>query len=65
MCLRIPAGTQSGRVMRLKGRGLPGKTPGDLYLRLMIEVPPAEEAGQWHEEMAMTSGFCPRARLRP
>ncbi|TVP89812.1 MAG: J domain-containing protein [Thioalkalivibrio sp.] len=63
--LRIPPGTQSGRVMRLKGRGLPGKTPGDLYLRLMIEVPSAEEAGQWYEEMAKTSGFRPRSRLRP
>jgi len=63
--LRIPPGTQSGKVMRLKGRGLPGKTPGDLYLRLMIEVPPAEEAGSWYEEMAKTSGFRPRARLRP
>lgn len=63
--LRIPPGTQSGKVMRLKGRGLPGKTPGDLYLRLMIEVPSAEEAGQWYEEMAKTSGFRPRARLRP
>ncbi len=63
--LRIPPGTQSGKVMRLKGRGLPGKTPGDLYLRLMIEVPSVEEAGQWYEEMAKTSGFRPRARLRP
>jgi curved DNA-binding protein len=63
--LRIPAGTQSGKVMRLKGRGLPGKTPGDLYLRLMIEVPPAEEAGEWYDEMAKTSDFRPRARRRP
>lgn len=63
--LRIPPGTQSGKVMRLKGRGLPGKAPGDLYLRLMIEVPSAEEAGQWYEEMAKTSGFRPRSRLRP
>jgi curved DNA-binding protein len=63
--IRIPPGTQSGKIMRLKGRGLPGKTSGDLYLRLMIEVPPAEEAGQWYEEMAKTSGFRPRARLRP
>ena len=63
--LKIPAGTQSGKAMRLKGRGLPGKTPGDLFLRLMIEVPPAEEARQWYEEMARSSGFRPRARLRP
>ncbi|TVP76865.1 DnaJ C-terminal domain-containing protein [Thioalkalivibrio sp.] len=63
--LKVPAGTQSGKVMRLKGRGLPGKTPGDLFLRLMIEVPPVDEAGQWYQEMAKNSGFRPRARLRP
>ena len=63
--LKVPAGTQSGKVMRLKGRGLPGKTPGDLFLRLMIEVPPVDEAGQWYEEMAQSSDFRPRARLRP
>jgi len=62
--LKVPAGTQSGKVMRLKGRGLPGKTPGDLFLRLMIEVPPVDEAGQWYQEMAKNSGFRPRARLR-
>ena len=63
--LKVPPGTQSGKVMRLKGRGLPGKTAGDLFLRLMIEVPPVEEAGAWYEEMARTSDFQPRSRLRP
>ncbi|AGA35226.1 DnaJ-class molecular chaperone CbpA [Thioalkalivibrio nitratireducens DSM 14787] len=63
--LRIPAGSQSGKMMRLRGRGLPGKTPGDLYLRLMIEVPPAAEAGQWYEEMARVSSFRPREGLQP
>jgi curved DNA-binding protein len=63
--LKVPAGTQSGKVMRLKGRGLPGKTPGDLYLRLMIEVPPADEAGEWYEAMAKNSRFRPRVGLRP
>ncbi len=63
--LKIPPGTQSGKVMRLKGRGLPGKTAGDLFLRLMIEVPPVDEAGAWYEEMARTSDFQPRSRLRP
>ncbi len=32
--LKIPPGSQSGKKMRLKGRGLPGTEPGDLYIVL-------------------------------
>ncbi len=39
--LKIPPGSQSGKTLRLKGRGLPGKQPGDLYAELQIVVPPA------------------------
>ena len=38
----IPAGTQPGTVLRLKGKGLPelgSKLNGDLYLHLMVRVP--------------------------
>lgn len=44
--LRIPAGTQSGRKLRLKGRGLPGQTPGDQLVEVSIRVPPAENDAQ-------------------
>ncbi len=40
--LRIPAGSPSGRKLRLRGKGLPdlrGGTPGDLYAVLMVTVP--------------------------
>ncbi|TMD14603.1 MAG: J domain-containing protein [Chloroflexi bacterium] len=40
--LRIPAGSQAGRVFRLKGKGLPGLkggVGGDLYATLEIRVP--------------------------
>jgi DnaJ-class molecular chaperone len=40
--VKIPAGAQSGRRLRVKGKGVPahGKSPaGDLYLRLMVRVP--------------------------
>ncbi|MGM0554552.1 MAG: DnaJ C-terminal domain-containing protein [Pseudomonadota bacterium] len=63
--LKVPAGTQSGTQMRLKGKGLPGNPPGDLYLRLMIEVPPEDEAGDWYRKMAKESKFDPRASLTP
>lgn len=40
--VKVPQGSQSGRRMRLKGRGVPslkGGTPGDLYLHLQVKVP--------------------------
>ena len=40
--LRIPPGSQAGRVFRLKGKGLPGLkggVGGDLYATLEIRVP--------------------------
>ena len=36
--LKVPAGSQQGRKLRLKGRGIPAKTPGDLYLVLQIAL---------------------------
>ena len=40
--VKVPAGTQSGAVLRLRKKGLPafgGGARGDLYLRLNVEVP--------------------------
>ncbi|MDY7230687.1 molecular chaperone DnaJ [Hyalangium rubrum] len=40
--LKVPSGSQSGRKMRLKGRGAPslkGGATGDLYLVLQVKVP--------------------------
>lgn len=41
--MQVPAGSQSGRKLRLKGRGLPGNPPGDQTVTLEIHVPPAED----------------------
>ena len=40
--LKIPAGTSSGRKLRLKGRGIPSKSPGDLYVIAKITLPTAD-----------------------
>ncbi len=40
--LRIPAGSQSGRKLRLKGRGMPGAHPGDQLVELSIRAPLAD-----------------------
>ncbi len=40
--MKIPAGTQSGKIFRLRGKGMPdthGGSVGDLYARVMIQVP--------------------------
>jgi curved DNA-binding protein len=35
----VPAGARSGQRLRLKGRGLPGQPPGDLFATLRIVAP--------------------------
>ena len=42
--LSVPEGSQSGRKLRLKGRGLPGSPPGDQIVTLEIATPPAADA---------------------
>jgi curved DNA-binding protein len=64
--LKVPAGTSSGRRLRLKGRGLPnpkGKA-GDLYAEARIMVPPRLNAKErdLFEQLAAVSDFDPRGR---
>lgn len=42
--LAIPPNTSSGRTFRLKGKGLPGKTAGDLYVVTRIVLPDGKDA---------------------
>ena len=51
--------------MRLKGRGLPGKTAGDLILILNIVIPePKTDADKaLYQQMADTMKFNPRQSL--
>ena len=40
--LKLPAGTPNGKVFRIRGKGVPslrGGTPGDLEVRVVVEVP--------------------------
>lgn len=62
--LKIPAGTVAGRKLRLKGRGIPGATPGDFYVVLQIALPPAdgESARSFYAGMAAQfPSFDPRS----
>jgi len=62
--VRIPAGAQSGRQMRVRGKGLPSNPPGDLYLDIRIVTPPADtpKAKEHYETMAKAFDFDPRAQ---
>lgn len=63
--LKIPPNSTSGRKLRLKGRGLPGKTAGDLYAQISIALPPAttDEDKALYRKMAEKFSFNPRAHL--
>jgi curved DNA-binding protein len=63
--MRIPPSAQSGQKLRLRGRGLPGQTPGDQYVQLKVVVPAANspEARALFEEMKEKLDFNPRADL--
>src|SRR5690606_33747454 len=63
--LKIPPGTQSGRKLRLRERGIPAQPPGDLYVILQIVLPPAdnEQARMLYREMEQKLAFNPRIGL--
>jgi len=60
--LTIPQHSKSGRKLRLKGRGLPGKEPGDFYAVLQIALPRAETDDQKaaYREFESAFDFDPR-----
>jgi len=63
--LKIPENSVSGRKLRLKGRGIPAKQAGDLYVVLQVALPPAdtEAAKQAYREFEQTLDFNPRSKL--
>ena len=63
--MNVPAGSQTGRKLRLRGRGIPGKTPGDFYVMLELVLPPAldDRARAAYRQMASDLAFDPRASL--
>jgi molecular chaperone DnaJ len=59
--MKIPAGTQSGRIFRLKDKGIPdlhGKGNGDELVRVEVEIPThlTSQQRQLIEELARLSG---------
>jgi molecular chaperone DnaJ len=65
--LRIPAGTRSGRTLRVKGKGVPSrKRTGDLLVTVEVAVPQSltdDERKAVEALAAATDGRSPRAHL--
>ncbi|OBV39287.1 DnaJ C-terminal domain-containing protein [Janthinobacterium psychrotolerans] len=61
----VPPESQTGRKLRLKGRGIPASEPGDLYLLLEVVLPPArdDKARALYQTMAREMAFNPRQKL--
>jgi curved DNA-binding protein len=65
--VRVPAGAQAGQVLTVRGKGLPGATPGDLELRVRVLLPSALDprARRHYEAMAQElKDFDARAQAR-
>lgn len=62
VALKVPAGAKTDQRLRLKGKGLPGTPPGDQYVILKIQTPPAdtEVKKRFYEEMAVRMPMNPR-----
>ena len=62
--LKVPADSAAGRQLRLKGKGIPGDPPGDLYAVLTIALPQADSdtAKAAYRAMAAAFDFNPRTQ---
>jgi len=63
--MNVPAGSQTGRKLRLRGRGIPASPVGDFYVILELVLPPADDdkARDVYRQMARELAFDPRAPL--
>jgi curved DNA-binding protein len=63
--LKLPSDSQSGKKLRLKGRGLPGNPAGDYYVILQIMTPKANtnKEKEFYHKMAEEFSFNPRDNL--
>jgi curved DNA-binding protein len=63
--LTIPPNSANGRKLRLRGKGIPAKQPGDLFVVLNVALPKAdtEAAKAAYEDFRQAVDFKPRADI--
>jgi molecular chaperone DnaJ len=57
--VKIPAGTQSGKLLRIRGEGVPsGGQHGDMYIKLLVQIPEklSRRGKELLEELAKIEG---------
>lgn len=59
--LKVPAGSEAGRKLRLRGRGLPGAQPGDQIVELEITAPRPETDAQRKAYEKLAKAFASQA----
>ena len=67
VALSVPATSNSGSVLRLKGKGIPAhgnKAAGDLYVTLVVTLPDRADADLRSFAESWTTAYDPRAKLR-
>jgi DnaJ-class molecular chaperone len=65
--LTVPAGSNTGSVLRLKGKGVPahsGEQAGNLYVRLVVSLPEKPDAALKQFAERWAADYDPRAKLR-
>jgi curved DNA-binding protein len=66
--IRLPAGSSTGRQLRIRGKGMPDRrgAHGDLYARVQIMVPRTlnDRERELFDELAKVSTFDPRSAVR-
>jgi curved DNA-binding protein len=55
--LKVPADSDSGRKLRLRGRGLPGKPDGDQIVELEVVAPVATTEAQRKAYQELANAF--------
>ncbi len=65
--LALASGSSSGRQFRLKGKGIPAKTPGNLLVTLKIVVPEevSDDERAAYEALKSASSFDARTKMKP
>jgi DnaJ-class molecular chaperone len=62
--LSIPAGSNTGGTLRLKGKGIPATTPGDLYVTLTVTLPDKPDDALKAFAEGWKTDYDPRTKLR-
>jgi DnaJ-class molecular chaperone len=67
VALSVPPNSNSGSVLRLKGKGIPahgGEAAGDLYVKLVVTLPDRPDAELRAFAERWTTDYDPRRKLR-